>query len=123
MTIRFFLVVLASFDGVVLREGVPGRKEEVGRWYWERGPTHSLIFSGINATNSPSHFREPEEGQAKHEESALEVGSASDHKECFAERTEAYLHRNDFSPFVRAELKEHDPTLHAVLEKIWGPAL
>ena len=44
------------------------------------------------------------------------------HKEYFAESTEAYLYRNDFYPFVRAELKEHDPTMHEVLRKIWGPA-
>ena len=43
-------------------------------------------------------------------------------KEYFAEGTEAYLYRNDFYPFVRAELMNHDPTLHAVLEKVWGPA-
>ena len=46
----------------------------------------------------------------------------TDHKEYFAEGTEAYLYRNDFYPFVRAELKEHDPTLHEVLLKAWGPA-
>jgi len=46
----------------------------------------------------------------------------SDHKEYFAEGTEAHFYRNDFYPFVRAELKEHDPTLHDLLEKIWGPA-
>lgn len=40
-------------------------------------------------------------------------------KEYFAEGTEAYFYRNDFYPFVRAELKEHDPDLHAVLAKIW----
>lgn len=46
---------------------------------------------------------------------------ATDHKEYFAEGTEAYFYRNDFYPFVRAELKEHDPALHAELEKVWGP--
>lgn len=43
----------------------------------------------------------------------------TNHKEYFAEGTEAFFYRNDFYPFVRAELKEHDPTLHDVLEKIW----
>lgn len=46
----------------------------------------------------------------------------TDHKEYFAEGTEAYFYRNDFYPFVRAELKEHDPAFHDLLEKIWGPA-
>ncbi len=44
------------------------------------------------------------------------------HKEYFAEGTEAFFYRNDFYPFVRAELKEHDPTLHDVLMKVWGAA-
>jgi len=46
----------------------------------------------------------------------------SNEKEYFAEGTEAYFYRNDFYPFVRAELKEHDPGLHTVLERIWGKA-
>ncbi len=45
----------------------------------------------------------------------------TDHKEYFAEGTEAYFYRNDFYPFVRAELKEHDPELHDLLRSIWGP--
>ena len=44
----------------------------------------------------------------------------TNHKEYFAESTEAYFGVNDFYPFVRAELKEHDPTMFALLEKIWG---
>ena len=44
----------------------------------------------------------------------------TNHKEYFAESTEAYFYRNDFYPFVRAELKEHDPTVHAVMEDVWG---
>ncbi len=47
--------------------------------------------------------------------------AASNHMEYFAEGTEAYFYRNDFYPFVRAELKEYDPTLHDLLEEIWGP--
>ena len=46
--------------------------------------------------------------------------AASTPMEYFAEGTEAYFDRNDFYPFVRAELKEHDPVLHDLLEEIWG---
>ncbi|MBX3746123.1 MAG: hypothetical protein KF833_12530 [Verrucomicrobiae bacterium] len=46
----------------------------------------------------------------------------TNHKEYFAEGTEAYFYRNDFHPFVRAELKEFDPELHDLLERIWGSA-
>jgi len=44
----------------------------------------------------------------------------SNHKEYFAEATEAYFGVNDFYPFVRAELKEHDPKMFELLEDIWG---
>lgn len=45
----------------------------------------------------------------------------TNHKEYFAEATEAYFYRNDFFPFVRAELEQFDPGLHDLLVKIWGP--
>jgi len=45
----------------------------------------------------------------------------TNHKEYFAEGTESYFNRNDFFPFVRAELKQHDPLLHDLLVEIWGP--
>ena len=44
----------------------------------------------------------------------------NNHKEYFAEATEAYFGRNDFYPFVRAELQKHDPTMHDLLVEIWG---
>jgi hypothetical protein len=43
----------------------------------------------------------------------------TDHKEYFAEGTEAFFSRNDFFPFTREELKRHDPELHALLTEIW----
>jgi len=47
---------------------------------------------------------------------------ATNHKEYFAEATEAYLYRNDFYPFVAAELRDHDPKAFQVMNDIWGPA-
>ena len=40
-------------------------------------------------------------------------------QEYFAEGTEAFFGTNDFFPFVRAELKEHDPQLYDVMKKVW----
>jgi dipeptidyl-peptidase-4 len=65
--------------------------------------------------------------EGQYEKSLLYTGdhvrhyALTNHKEYFAEGTEAYFYRNDFFPFVRAELKEHDPRLHDLLEEIWGP--
>ena len=41
-------------------------------------------------------------------------------KEYFAEMTEAFFGTNDFYPFVRAELKEHDPQMYALECEVWG---
>ena len=43
----------------------------------------------------------------------------SNHKEYFAETTEAYFGKNDFYPFDRAELRSHDPQMHDLLKKLW----
>ena len=45
----------------------------------------------------------------------------SNHKEYFAETTEAFFSRNDFFPFTRDELKKHDPDMFALLETLWNP--
>jgi len=47
--------------------------------------------------------------------------ATTNHKEYFAEATEAYLYKNDFYPFVRAELAIHDPLGHAEMKRIWEP--
>lgn len=44
----------------------------------------------------------------------------TNHKEYFAETTEAYFGVNDFYPFVRAELKEHDSAGFKLMETVWG---
>lgn len=48
--------------------------------------------------------------------------AATNHKEYFAEATEAYLYHNDFFPFVASELKDYDPKAFAVMKEVWGPA-
>ncbi|HKK18830.1 MAG TPA: hypothetical protein VJ952_09145, partial [Opitutales bacterium] len=51
----------------------------------------------------------------------VEHYACTDHKEYFAESTEAYLYHNDFYPFVAAELNEHDPVAFDLMAEIWGP--
>ena len=41
-------------------------------------------------------------------------------QEYFAEGSEAWFGTNDFYPFVRAELAEHDPGLAELMAEIWG---
>lgn len=44
----------------------------------------------------------------------------SNRMEYWAENTEAYFAVNDFYPFVRAELREHDPRMARFIERYWG---
>lgn len=39
--------------------------------------------------------------------------------EYFAEQSEAYFGTNDFYPFVRSELKRHDPRMFELLTRLW----
>lgn len=41
-------------------------------------------------------------------------------KEYFAETTEAFFGTNDFYPFKRSELKQHDPEMDRLLSRLWG---
>ncbi len=45
----------------------------------------------------------------------------TDHKEFFAEMTEAYFGTNDFFPFNRGELMTAEPEIYKLLLEIWGP--
>ena len=43
----------------------------------------------------------------------------TNHKEYFAEMSEAYFWTNDFYPFVKAELREIDPAMFELLGEVW----
>jgi hypothetical protein len=47
----------------------------------------------------------------------------TDHKEYFAESTEAFFGRNDFFPFTREQLREHDPEMFKLLARLWGVSI
>lgn len=50
----------------------------------------------------------------------VEHYGATNHKEYFAEATEAFLYRNDFYPFVASELEIHDPKAFELMKNTWG---
>ena len=45
----------------------------------------------------------------------------TDHKEFFAEMTEAYFGTNDFFPFNRGELMTAEPEIYELMKTLWGP--
>ena len=44
----------------------------------------------------------------------------TNHKEFFAEMSEAFFDTNDFYPFVRAELRDFEPEVFALLKAVWS---
>ena len=44
----------------------------------------------------------------------------TNHKEFFAEMSEAFFDANDFYPFVRAELRDFEPEVFALLKAVWS---
>ena len=55
----------------------------------------------------------------RHDGKRVRHYALTDHKEFFAEMTEAYFGVNDFFPFNRAELREAEPEIHRLLQQIW----
>ena len=43
----------------------------------------------------------------------------TNHKEYFAEASEAFFGTNDMFPFVRVELQQHDPGMANLLKRLW----
>lgn len=46
--------------------------------------------------------------------------SLNNEQEYFAEGTEAFFGTNDYFPFTRPELKQHDPVLFELMGRLWG---
>ena len=55
-----------------------------------------------------------------HEYYEFEINALNNDQEYFAEATEAFFGTNDYFPFVRAELKQHDPEMFELLHELWG---
>lgn len=56
-----------------------------------------------------------------HDGKVVQAYATTNEKEYFAEATESYFYRNDFFPFLGAELKQYDPVGYDLMVEIWGP--
>ena len=74
-----------------------------------------IIESFKQAEASKTYDKVQHTGGSKHRHYAM-----TDHKEYFAEATEAFFGCNDYYPFVRPQLKEFDPTIHDIIKEVWG---
>lgn len=113
---------------------VPKVAHLLDRNQWAKHPyaiMHELAHAyhdqvlGFNQGEIVAAFKQAKESKIyesvlAHDHRKVKHYSLTNHKEYFAESTESYLGVNDFYPFVRAELKEHDPRMFGLQEKIWG---
>ncbi len=113
---------------------IPRAQQLLERRMWAKHPyvvLHELAHAyhdQVLSFDEPSVMAAYEDAKKKkiYEQVLLYTGKKvrhyglSNHKEYFAESTESYLGVNDFYPFVRAELKEHDPAMFDLMVKFWG---
>ena len=85
---------------------------------------HHLVLGYDNTQIKEAYNRAVKEGGY---ESVLHINgrkrrayALNNDQEYFAETAEAYFGTNDFYPFVRSELKEHDPRMFELHEQLWS---
>jgi len=114
---------------------IPRARQLYDRGMWAKHPyvvLHELAHAyhdqviGFNDDAIQKAYKTARDS-GRYDEVLLHTGQVARHygmnnaKEYFAEATEAYLGVNDFYPFVRAELKKHDPGMFRLMQEIWGP--
>ena len=89
---------------------------------------HDLVLGNNNAEINAAYERAKASGKYDRVEQRLGDGrnatarayAMSNPQEYFAESTEAFFSTNDFFPFTREELKEHDPETFDLLKHVWS---
>lgn len=121
-----------EFSGVHDFEGEMRRMPNFALHELAHAYHHRVLADGFdNAAVKTAYERAKAGGSYEHVERSFGEGNGrantferayalSNPMEYFAEATEAYFTRNDFFPFTRSELKQHDPEMFALLETLWG---
>ncbi len=80
-----------------------------------------LSFDEARVIQAYENFKKSGRGEKAllHNGARVKHYGLTNHKEFFAEMTEAYFGSNDFFPFNRGELKETEPEIFALLREIW----
>lgn len=84
--------------------------------FMEDGFQNKLILEAYNNAMSKGLYDQV----LDHRGRMVKAYATSNQMEYFAEATEAYFYRNDFYPFLNAELKQHDPVGYELMRTIWG---
>jgi hypothetical protein len=97
---------------------------ELAHAYHDRvlGNGHAGIKAAYEEAKASGKYEKVERRDAQGRVSIARAYAMTNPQEYFAETTEAFFGTNDFFPFTRAELKQHDPAMFALLEKLWIPS-
>lgn len=95
---------------------------ELAHAYHDRvlGNQHPEIKAAYEAAKASGKYDLVEQRSADGRSRKTRAYAMNNPQEYFAESTEAFFGRNDFFPFTREELKETDPQMCALLEKLWS---
>ena len=95
---------------------------ELAHAYHDRvlGFHHREVIAAYQAAKSSGKYDRVLRRDALGKQQYDRAYALTDHKEYFAEATEAFFVRNDFYPFDRNELITTDPGMVRVLERLWG---
>lgn len=95
---------------------------ELAHAYHDRvlGFDHQDIIASYEQAKASGKYDRVQKRDARGELKYARAYALTNHKEYFAEVTEAYFDRNDIFPFERGELVRTDPEAVAVLKKVWG---
>ncbi|MBM3499218.1 MAG: hypothetical protein FJX74_11170 [Armatimonadetes bacterium] len=80
------------------------------------GNDHAALRAAYEAALASGKY----EAVLCHDGSTRRAYAMNNVQEYFAELTECFFGTNDFYPFVRAELREHDPEAHRLLQELWS---
>ena len=83
--------------------------------FLERGFDNAEVLACFEKSMAERRYDEVQRISGRNERAY----AATNQMEYFAEASEALFGANDFYPYVRAELQQHDPDFHALLEKLW----
>jgi hypothetical protein len=86
-----------------------------------RGFDNTEIKAAYDRAKASKTYDKVERGFGNGRPNKLERAYAmTNPMEYFAETTEAFFSRNDFFPFNRTELKQHDAEMDELLARLWG---
>ncbi|WP_395731100.1 hypothetical protein [Prosthecobacter sp.] len=95
---------------------------ELAHAYHDRvlGYDHPEIEAAFQHARAAGKYDKVERQDSEGRKRLAKAYAMTNAREYFAECSEAFFTHNDFYPFTKEQLKQHDPEMFALLAKLWG---